>query len=144
MCADLLPDFRKEPTPYQLTFKATPAHPELVIQIEVAASPLSRAKGLMNRTTLEPNHGMLFVFPEAQILTFWMKDTLIPLDIIFISENHEITSIVENATPCIQPECTVYKSIEVSLYVVEVNAGFVTRNQIKKGHKVHFNPYSSE
>jgi uncharacterized membrane protein (UPF0127 family) len=68
-------------------------------KIEIADTEIERRHGLMNRETLKPNAGMLFVFEEVSFQTFWMKDTLIPLDILFIDQSGKITHIVENAKP---------------------------------------------
>lgn len=105
------------------------------ITAEVADSPFLREKGLMFRQELPQNSGMLFIFETPQELKFWMKNTLIPLDMIFISENFTIVNIVENAKPCTN-NCEIYSSILPAKYTVETNAGFVEKNGIKIGDSV--------
>ncbi|VAV86983.1 exported protein [hydrothermal vent metagenome] len=67
--------------------------------VEIARSQEEQAKGLMFRTTLLPDRGMIFPFPEDKIASFWMRNTVIPLDIIFIRRNGTIESIAANTTP---------------------------------------------
>jgi len=72
---------------------------EHVFQSEMAISPQQQATGMMFRTEMAPNEGMLFVFGEVRRASFWMRNTLIPLDIIFVRANGRIANIVANATP---------------------------------------------
>lgn len=67
--------------------------------IEIADTPSEQEKGLMFRTSMAPDHGMLFEFPTIAPISFWMKDTLIPLDIIFIEADGKIVKVHANATP---------------------------------------------
>ena len=86
--------------------------------VEVVRSQEDRNKGLMNREELPLNAGMLFIFNEEKEHSFWMKDTLIPLDIIWINKDKEIVHIHHNAEPYSE------ESIKAQgLYVLEVNAG---------------------
>jgi uncharacterized membrane protein (UPF0127 family) len=86
----------------------------------------------MNRPSLAQNSGMLFVFGQIRLLTFWMKDTLIPLDMAFISQDLRIVKIERNAPPCTTVACQNYGNV-LGLYVVEVNAGFCYSHGIKEG-----------
>jgi len=106
------------------------------IEAEVADTPEERAVGLMNRTFLEGDEGMLFVFPDEQERNFWMKNTFISLDMIFLDKNKKITAIIENATPCHASPCPLYSS--EGMYVIEVNAGFVEKNGISAGDTVRW------
>ncbi len=105
------------------------------ITAEVAGTPYLREKGLMFVRSLPQDYGMLFIFETPQQLRFWMKNTLIPLDIIFISENFTVVNIAENAQPCSE-YCPLYVSAAPAKYVVEVNAGFAERNGIEVGDGV--------
>lgn len=118
------------------------------INAEIADDNEERMKGLMFRERLDKNSGMLFVFDSENYQTFWMKNTLIPLDIIFIDKNFKIINI-ENAVPCNQETCmrerfacsrsapcTLYKSAKPAEYVLEVNGNFTIRNKIKAGDTV--------
>lgn len=68
-------------------------------QSEMALTPTQQADGMMFRTEMAPDEGMLFVFPEPRRASFWMRNTLIPLDMIFVRQNGRIANIVANATP---------------------------------------------
>ena len=92
----------------------------------------------MFREKLNENDGMLFVFDDESYLAFWMKNTLIPLDIIFIDENYGIVDI-KNAVPCKEDPCALYKSLKPAKYVLEVNTNFTAKNKIKVGDKVIIN-----
>lgn len=72
---------------------------EHVFQSEMAITPQQQATGMMFRTEMAPNEGMLFVFGEVRRASFWMRNTLIPLDIIFVRANGRIANIIENAAP---------------------------------------------
>ena len=105
------------------------------INVEIADDDNTRMKGLMFREKLEENNGMLFVFEEGDYQTFWMKNTLIPLDIIFIDKGMKIVDI-KYAVPCQKDPCILYKSSKSAKYVLEMNGNFTTRNSIKPGDKI--------
>jgi uncharacterized membrane protein (UPF0127 family) len=106
---------------------------EVEVPVEVASTQAERQKGLMFRSSLEG--GMLFIFEGEQNLGFWMKNTLIPLDMIFINSGFEIVKI-HTAVPCEEDPCPIYNSEAPALYVVEVNAGFAKENGIDIGDSV--------
>jgi YVTN family beta-propeller protein len=93
-------------------------------------------RGLMFRKHLPWNAGMLFSYNGEEPRTFWMKNTLIPLDMIFVDSSSKIVEIKENVPPCEQEECPTYPSKEPAQYVLEVNAGFVQENGIKVGDRL--------
>lgn len=99
---------------------------------EVADDNDERTNGLMFRENLNENEGMLFVFGNEEYQTFWMKNTLIPLDMIFIDENFEIVDI-KNAAPCKEEPCALYKSAKPAKYVLEVNGNLTAKKNIKIG-----------
>ena len=109
--------------------------PNLKVFLEVAATSEEREKGLMNRPSLAENRGMVFVFRPAVQTTFWMKDTLISLDMIFINRG-KIVKIVKNAVP--NQTTILYPSDSSVTEVVEVNGGFADRHKIKTGDRVVF------
>mgnify|MGYP001558168719 CR=1 FL=1 len=92
------------------------------IRVEYAVTPEERQKGLMNLSSLNKNFGMIFIFPEEKNQSFWMKNVLIPLDLIFISSNGKINEIA-TLNPCSAEPCSVYNSKNPAKYVIEVNAG---------------------
>ena len=110
------------------------------INIEVADTSYQWSKGLMFRENMAQNSGMLFIFPDEAIRSFWMKNTLIPLDIIYISKNKVIVDVKENFLPCPPNQfiCPTYASKGAAMYVLEVNAGVVAKNSIHIGDKVEF------
>lgn len=103
------------------------------ISAEVANTPSERETGLSNRTSLAADAGMLFIFDTAASVSFWMKDTHIPLDMIFISPAGVILSINRNAVP---ESLTPYTSPTGVKYVLEVNGGYCAANNINTGDKV--------
>ena len=100
--------------------------------VEVVTTPEQRATGLMNRFSLQPDHGMLFVFDRPQPLSFWMKNTYIPLSIAFLDENGTILNI-EDMQP--QDEST-HWSKGNALYAIEMKRGWFAGKQIEAGAKV--------
>lgn len=105
------------------------------IDIEIARDQEAINRGLMNRDLLPPDAGMLFIFPSAELRTFWMKNTRIPLDILFIGENMEILYVIHHATPYLTDPLP---GFHPSGFVVEVNAGFCRKNEIKEGQFIQF------
>ena len=103
------------------------------INVEIADSPEERARGLAYRDSLAEQTGMLFVFDNSSILRFWMKNTLIPLDIIYIDENKRIVTLMENALPCLLDPCEIYSSSSPAKYVLEINGGEADNLGIKEG-----------
>ncbi len=91
--------------------------------VEVADTPGERETGLMNRDYMEPGTGMLFIFESEGRQNFWMKNTLIPLDMIWIDKGHRIVHIESNVPPCESDPCPVYGTTHDALYVLELNAG---------------------
>ena len=107
--------------------------PEVRVRVEVARTEPEHAKGLMFREHLDADAGMLFVYEDESIRAFWMKNTLIPLDMLFISADHHVVGIVENAEP--QTE-TVRQVDRPAQYVLEVNGGFSAAHGITEGTAV--------
>lgn len=105
------------------------------INIEIADDNNERMKGLMFREKLDENAGMIFIFENEEYQTFWMKNTLIPLDMIFIDKDFKIINI-EHAVPCNQEPCVLYKSAKPAKYVLELNGNFTTKNDVKTGDKI--------
>jgi uncharacterized membrane protein (UPF0127 family) len=102
-------------------------------KIELADDNSTRQMGLMNRTELCEACAMLFVFEEEDIQSFWMKNTYLSLDMIFIDSDGLIVTVHTNTTP---QSTTSYTSTQPAKYVLEVNAGFANRNQLKVGSKL--------
>ena len=109
----------------------------ICVFVEVADSPDERSVGLMNRDTLADNYGMLFVFETEEAHSFWMKNTLIPLDALWINGKYQVVDI-QTMTPCTVDPCTVYTPAQIALYVLEVPAGFAQKNEIEVGDFIQF------
>ncbi len=109
-----------------------------IVGVDIADSPEERARGLMNVSYLPKDQGLLFIFEEEGIPRFWMKDTLIPLDLIFISKKKEIVSIIGGARPEQGPKYALYSPEGPVLYVLELNAGWVAEQKVQKGDTVSF------
>jgi len=103
-----------------------------VITAEIAANDAARTKGLMFRESLEPNHGMLFVFEQANVQCFWMKNTKIPLSIAFIKANGIITNIADMAPMTENSHC----STEPVLYTLEMEEGWFAKHGISAGKSI--------
>lgn len=108
------------------------------IYAEVADSLSERVRGLSGRESLAPNSGMLFIFEKTEKPAFWMKDTLITLDILWIDSNKEIVQIERNAEPCVTDGCKRYPSKYPVLYVLETPGGWTTQNAIHENTAVSF------
>ena len=106
------------------------------IDIEIADNDDKRMTGLMYRTSMKENQGMLFIFPYETEQSFWMKNTVIALDMIFVNSKMEIVKIHHNTTPFSEQS---YSSGKPAEYVIEVNAGYSNKMGIKEGDKVLWN-----
>ena len=130
---DTAPTFKKEG---ELMFiNSTTGDTLASIDIEIADNDQKTAQGLMYRSSMPQNAGMLFLMPREDIQGFWMRNTYIPLDMIFVNSMMEIVTIHRNTTPMKENS---YVSTAPALYVVEVNAGFCLKNNINKGDKIEF------
>ena len=105
------------------------------VRVEVVTKPADQAQGLMYRRSLGKDSGMLFIFRQEEPQSFWMKNTLIPLDMIFISAGLVIVDIT-TTPPCITDPCPDYTSRQPAQYVLEVNAGYCRSHTIAIGDKV--------
>lgn len=103
--------------------------------VEVADNPRSRERGLMFRKSMPGDEGMLFIFEYPQMQSFWMKNTFLPLDIAFISDQGVIINILTMKPLDEGPR---YHSLAPALYVIEANAGWFEKSGIKAGDKVKF------
>ena len=108
----------------------------ITFNVELAKTTEERKIGLMYRKKLLNNEGMLFVFPSENIIQLWMKNTHIPLDVIFISKNKVIVDIKKNMEKLSE---TIIKSKVKSKYALEFNAGLINKLDIRIGDKVLFN-----
>lgn len=105
----------------------------LTAGLEVVKTPAQRAKGLMFRNSLANDRGMIFVFPKEDSYRFWMKNTQIPLDMLFISKDMKVVELIENAIPF--SEEARGGNVD-SLYVIEINGGLARAHGIKQGARI--------
>lgn len=111
----------------------------LVLDVVIADTPKKQMQGLMFRTELAENEGMLFVFDKPDKRHFWMKNTYLPLDIIFIDENKTILQI-EHVDPCAADPCSIYSSNSNAVaYVLETNQNVTLENNVVVGNKISLN-----
>jgi uncharacterized protein len=140
-CAILLSGLvaaRAEAAPASLTFEESPltidaAHERFEFQVEMAVSPEQRSQGLMFRESLEEDRGMLFDFGKPQRASMWMRNTYVPLDMLFIDEYGRITQIAENTQPLSD---AVVASREPVRAVLELRGGISAKLGIKPGDRV--------
>ncbi|MEO8707106.1 MAG: DUF192 domain-containing protein [Kofleriaceae bacterium] len=113
----------------------TTATGEIVVETEVVATPAKISQGLMYREHLAPEAGMLFLMGREEDWAFYMRNTLIPLDMIFITHDLVVAGVVANATPRTEDHRKVGRP---STYVLEVNGGWAAAHQVAAGTKVRF------
>ena len=124
-------------------FKKTPARYMNVkvssteVKAEIADDLIKRTKGLMFRKGLGEKEGMLFVFDEENYHGFWMMNMSIPIDMIWINKEKKVVDITKNAQPC-GLICSSYIPKEKVMYVLEVNANFTERHNVKIGSQLKF------
>jgi len=109
--------------------------------IEIAQTNAQRARGLMFRDHLADNRGMLFIHDVQEPLAYWMKNTLIALDIFYFDADRRLVSVSKRTPPCtLGDDCPPYRSDGPALYVLELNAGVADRLHVKKGDRLTFAP----
>src|SRR3989338_6532280 len=119
----------------QLTVSFATLEGTTMITAEIADVPKERALGLMYRESLPENAGMLFIFPDLNYRTFWMKNVKFSIDLIFVDSGLNVNE-VKTVQPCTAEPCPVYPSEFPAQYVIEVNAGFAEKHGIRAGTKV--------
>ncbi len=114
---------------------APEGHPEIEVVVEIVRTRRDIQRGLMYRQHMPANHGMLFLMGEERVHSFWMRNTLIPLDMLFIRRDMTVAGVVENAEPLTDTS----RSIGVpSYYVLEVNGGWAAEHHVGAGTAVRF------
>ena len=115
------------------------------IKVEVAATPDLRARGLMYRDSLPADRGMLFIYPDEAPRGFWMKNTRIPLDILYFDEDLKLVSVSRNVPTCsLGDRCPNYPSRAPAFYVLELNAGVAAEIGVAKGDELKLGPGITE
>lgn len=132
--ADILlsPSFRQD-------FSDSVCIKENCFYVESVKKEAERERGLMNREKLDKDSGMLFLFEKNDVYPFWMKNTLIPLDIVWINEDRKIVYISKDNKPCVESDCPQINPGIVSRYVLEINAGISSDIGLEIGDEVKLN-----
>ncbi len=121
--------------PKELTLTSFDGSKKVSLMVEVADTPKERDRGLMDRNVMEEGKGMLFVFKEPEMLSFWMKNTRIPLEILYFDQQGEFVNVAA-MVPCTADPCPRYDAEALSQYALEVNPGFRVANEIGVGWKL--------
>ncbi|WP_457638138.1 DUF192 domain-containing protein [Oceanithermus sp.] len=115
------------------------------LTVEVAQTPAELERGLMYRTHLDPDRGMVFLFPRVTDSGFWMKNTKIPLSIAFFDRNGRILRIMQmdpcNLPPDESDNCPVYYPRVAYIGALEVNQGWFKKHGVKEGDSISFGPW---
>jgi len=107
--------------------------------VEIADDDAERNRGLMFRDRLEPGHGMIFLWDREEPRAFWMKNTRIPLDILYFDGQRKLVSVAANTPPCsLGDRCPSYPSEGPAQYVLELNAGEAKRLKLERGAEIRF------
>jgi uncharacterized protein len=115
--------------------KGSDGREKAAFQVELAVKASEWEQGLMARECLPIDQGMLFIFPEAAPRSFWMKNTLVPLDIIFFDGNGKLIN-TKTAGPCVQEPCDIYTSSFPAQSVLEINAGLAAEVDLGTGDQL--------
>ncbi len=107
-------------------------------QVEIASTPQEQERGLMYRDTLPLDRGMLFVFAGPGKPAFWMKNTKIPLDILWLDSQGRVVYVHENSLPCTTADCPVITSPADARFVLEINSGLAKAKHISEGSQAKF------
>jgi len=108
---------------------------KVCFEVEVVGTKKERQQGLMYRESMPELSGMLFVFEKSDIYNFWMKNTLIPLDMIWMDEDLNVVRVL-TAQPCEDEPCTIYMPETEALYTLEINAGLAAKYRIVEWMKM--------
>ena len=108
------------------------------VTLELAMTPEEIGQGLMFRPSLPDDRGMLFMFEVERVPSFWMKNTMIPLDLVFLASDGVVADIIENAQPCANEPCPQYIPSAPARAVLEVASGFAARHGLAVGDEIVF------
>jgi len=135
----LMPAFAACDSTPQVTIVSADNSKRAVVKVEIAETPDARELGLMYRNHLDENAGMLFVFPSPSAAQFWMKNTVIPLDMLFADSRGKVLGIVANAQPYSE---ALLGGFGGTLYVLEVNGGYAAKHHVAVGDRLEFQGFS--
>jgi len=107
-----------------------------IVEIDIADTLSQRTAGLMFRPVLPENRGMLFVYPEPQSIGVWMKNTLISLDVVFLTAEGVVVDVLPNQQPCVSHPCPIYSSSTPAQYMLELKAGSAEKHKLGVGQEI--------
>ena len=128
-----------DPTP-KVTIVGADKSARGAVKAEIANTPESRELGLMYRQHMDDDSGMLFIFPRPESAQFWMKNTILPLDMLFADSDGKVLGVVANAQPYSE---ALLGGFPGTLYVLEVNAGYAAKHHIAAGDRLEFAGFSA-
>lgn len=105
--------------------------------LEIAATREQRAYGYMRRSRVDRGEGMLFIFPESDFYSFWMKNCLVPLDILWLGDDLSVVYLEHDVPPCVKDPCPGYPSMSKARYVLEIRAGMAKKSGLRAGGRIH-------
>ena len=114
-----------------------------VLAVEVADTPQLRALGYMFRKKIGDDEGMVFLMESLGFHPFWMKNSKVGLDIVWLDENWKVVHLEKDVPPCSADPCPGYSPMQAALYVLEVRAGLASREGVQIGKSITFTPYTS-
>ena len=112
--------------------------------MEIAKTSEERKLGLMYKESLDSNKGMIFIYNKEKKHPFWMKNTMIPLDIIWLNKSKKVVYISKNTQPCKQNDCLRIKPNRISIYVLEINANLSDKLGLSIGDLIEFDDLPSQ
>ena len=107
-------------------------------RVELATTEADKRQGLMHRKRFPPGTGMLFVYNRPRPVSFWNKDVLFPIDILFFDQNNALIRTDTHVPPCPNPECPRYRVGDPVKYVLELPAGTADRLELRSGNRLQF------
>jgi uncharacterized membrane protein (UPF0127 family) len=110
----------------------------LCVQAAIASSPETRKHGLRYISRLPEDRGILFVLPRFGFTPIWMKDTMVPLDIVWLDRKKKVVTIKPGAQPCVQGQCKHYYPSKKSLYILELPSGLAKKWDLNIGDRLIF------
>jgi uncharacterized membrane protein (UPF0127 family) len=135
-------DAGEEPPPSHVPLPQAALPDGFMVNLELAETPEEIANGLMFRPSLPENRGMLFLFDEPRYPAFWMKNMLIPLDLVYLDGSGTIVDIIANVQPCAAEPCPNYPPSSPALAVLEIVAGGAAAHSLEVGSTIAFDRVS--
>jgi uncharacterized membrane protein (UPF0127 family) len=110
----------------------------VVLDVDLATTAVEQQRGLSGRPSMASDHGMLFVFQNEDYWSFWMYEMKFPLDMIWFNSSRQAVYFEQDLPPCTPTSCPVFTPSAKAMYVLEVNAGFITAHRVSLGDTFNF------